>query len=231
MLNEEIWGRKLSIGLMLRSDMVDLQSSQTRRVEMNTHTVSADNEMVFDPWDRSYMGIVQANTTILKSETVDVTEEVKNPVIAQAYFARAWYYFHLVRLHGDVPYITGLDGDTSIANTPANTVYQNIIADLEYAKLWLPETVASRATPSKAAASSYIALVNLTMGNWQEAYDEANEVIANAGAYGLALDPNFQNLFNANVIDSSPEPIFSLDYNNLKAPDNAYDQIAPMTGI
>ena len=33
------------------------------------------------------------------------------------------------------------------------------------------------------------------------------------------------------VIDNSLEPIFALDYNNVEAPNNAYDQIAPMTGI
>jgi len=47
----------------------------------------------------------------------------------------------------------------------------------------------------------------------------------------LFLDSDFQNLFNAEVIDNSLEPIFALDYNNFEAPDNAYDQIAPMTGI
>ena len=33
-INEKFWGRKLSVALMLRSDMVNLQSTQTRRVEM-----------------------------------------------------------------------------------------------------------------------------------------------------------------------------------------------------
>jgi len=74
-------------------------------------------------------------------------------------------------------------------------------------------------------------LVNLTMGEWQNAFDEAKEVIDNAGTYDLQLDPDFQTLFNANLIDASKEPIFSLDYNNVEAEDNAYDQIAPMCGI
>ena len=69
------------------------------------------------------------------------------------------------------------------------------------------------------------------MENWQAAFDEAEEIINNAGAYDLALEPDFQNLFDANAIDASKEPIFALDYNNFEAPNNAYDQIAPMTGI
>ncbi|WP_394749959.1 RagB/SusD family nutrient uptake outer membrane protein [Spongiimicrobium salis] len=235
-INEEWWGRKLSIALMLRSDMVNLQSSQTRRVEMDQLTTTDDNEMVFDPWERGFSGIAAANLAIDGATLVDAPDEEKNPVVAQAYFMRAYYYFHFVRLHGDIPYFDetnfqDVDGALEMSSTPAAQVYENILADLEFAKTWLPDTQTSRAVPSKAAASAYIALVNLTLGNWQDAFNEATEIINNAGNYGLALDSDFQNLFNAEVIDNSPEPIFSLDYNNFEAPDNAYDQIAPMTGI
>ncbi|CAM4084226.1 RagB/SusD family nutrient uptake outer membrane protein [Zobellia nedashkovskayae] len=234
-INEKFWGRKLSIALMLRSDMVSLASNETRRVEMNEFTTLGSNGMISEFWPRTYQGIAAANGAIAGAEDVDVADEIKNPITAQAYFARAFYYFHLVRLFGDVPYIDepiiDVDAMTSISRTPAAEVYEKIISDLEYAKTWLPTTVTSRAIPSKAAASSYLALVYLTMEEWQNASDEAKEVINNAGTYGLALDEDFQNLFNAEEIDASPEPIFSLDYNNFEADDNAYDQIAPMTGI
>ena len=234
-INEKFWGRKLSIALMLRSDMVSLASNETRRVEMNEFTTLASNGMISEFWPRTYQGIAAANAAIAGADDVDAEDAIKNPITAQAYFARAFYYFHLVRLFGDVPYIdspvTDFDTATSISRTPAAEVYQNIIADLEYAKAWLPATVTSRATPSKAAASSYLSLVYLTMGEWQNAYDEAQEVIDNAGTYNLALETNFQNLFNADAIDVSLEPIFALDYNNFEADDNAYDQVAPMTGI
>lgn len=234
-INEEIWGRKLSCALMLRSDMVDLQSDQARRVEMNMHTISADNEMVYDPWTRIWLGIAAANTAIAGAEDVNADDEIKNPVTAQAYFIRAWYYFHLVRLFDDIPYFDAPISDTetalSVGLMSKADVYTKILADLEYAKTWLPEKVSSRAMPSKAAASSYIALVNLTMGNWQAAWDEAKEVIDNADNYDLELDPDFQSLFNADKVDDSKEPIFALDYNNVEASDNSYDQVAPMTGI
>ncbi|AUP81568.1 RagB/SusD family nutrient uptake outer membrane protein [Flavivirga eckloniae] len=234
-INEKFWGRKLSIALMLRSDMVDLASSQTRRVEHDELTTLASNGMISEFWPKTYQGIAAANQAIAGAEDVDTDENVKNPITAQAYFARAFYYFHLVRLFGDIPYIdapiTDADAIASISKTSAAEVYNNIISDLQYAKTWLPNTTASRAIPSKGAASSYLALVYLTQGEWQKAFDEAKEVIDNAGTYQYELDSNFQNLFNAEVIDSSKEPIFALDYNNVEADNNAYDQIAPMTGI
>lgn len=220
---------------MLRSDMVNLQSTQTRRVEMNDFTTLASNGMISEFWPKAYQGIAGANLAIEGAKDVDVDDATKNPVTAQAFFARAFYYFHLVRQFGAVPYIDGpivdADAAASISRTPAAEVYANIIADLEFAKTWLPDTQSSRAIPAKSAASSYLALVHLTMGNYQDAYDEAKEVIDNAGIYDLALDPDFQTLFDATQIDGSKEPIFALDYNNVEAPDNAYDQIAPMTGI
>jgi len=234
-INEKFWGRKLSIALMLRSDMVNLQSDQTRRVEHNDFTTLSSNGMNSESWLKTYQGIAAANQAIAGAADVDASPELKNPVTAQAYFIRAFYYFHLVRQYGGVPYIdapiTDAEAAGAISRTSADQVYANIIADLEYAKEWLPNTQSSRAIPAKSAASAYLALVHLTMGNYQQAFNEAKEVIDNAGTYDLALDPNFQNLFDADVIDSSKEPIFALDYNNVEAPNNAYDQIAPMTGI
>ena len=232
-INEEVWGRKLSCALLLRSDMSILNSTETRRLEMDQHSITGDNEMVYDPWKRMYQGIAAANVAIAGANDVDVAEQVKNPVTAQAYFVRAWYYFHLVRLFGDIPYISepisDLEAASSISTTSEADVYKNIIADLEFAKEWLPDNSASAAIPDKAAAGSYLALVYLTKSDYANAWAEAKEVIDNAGAYGLALDPDFQTLFNARKIDASPEPIFALDYNNVQADDNAYDQIAPMT--
>ena len=239
-INEKFWGRKLSIALMLRSDMVNLQSDETRRVEMDMLTTLTDNGMISEFWLKTYQGIAAANLAIEGAEQVNVEDAVKNPVVAQAYFMRAFYYFHLVRQFGAIPYldasVTDAEASSSISRTPVDEVYANIIADLEFAKTWLPNTQASAGIPSKAAASSYLSLVYLTMAGtddqamFQMAYDEAVEVI-NTGAYGLDLDPNFQTLFNAEEIDGSPEPIFALDYNGVEAEDNAYDQIAPMAGI
>lgn len=240
MINEKFWGRKLSIALMLRSDMVGLtpaSAGNSRRKEMDDVSALDNNGMISEFWPRSYQGIAAANGAIFGAQFVDIADSEKNPIIAQAYFARAFYYFHLVRQFGDVPYVTetvtatSADEIASISRMPAAEVYANIIADLEFAKMHLPNTQSARSIPAKSAASSYLALVHLTMGDYQKAWTEAKEVIDNAGTYDLALEADFQALFDADKIDASKEPIFALDYNNVEADDNAYDQVAPMTGI
>ncbi len=244
-LNEEVWGRKLSNALMLRSDMAAFRPTGTtaRRVEMDQHTITDDNEMVYDPWNRMYRGIAAANEAISGAALVNAPDDEINPVIAQAYFMRAFYYFHLVRLFGEVPYLTEpvtattAEEQANISKSSVADVYAGIISDLEFAEANLPNIQAARSIPSAGAAKSYLALVYLTRAgttgtaDFQLAYDKAKEVITNKGDYDYDLDEDFQNLFNAEVIDASKEPIFALDYNNVEADDNAYDQFAPMTGI
>jgi len=237
MTHEDFWGRKMSLTLMMRGDMVTFGDPTTsqRRIDHDQFTVQADNGMIDGYWLRVYQIIAAANQAIAGADDVDVAAEVKNPVTAQAYFARAFAYFHLVRQFGDIPYISepvsDLEAASSISKTSASEVYANILSDLEFAKTWLPNTQAARSIPAKSAAHSYLALVHLTMGNYQSAYDEAKGVIDNEGAYNLGLEPDFQDLFDATKIDASMEPIFTLDFIGASNGDDGRDYQAALTGL
>ncbi|PRX12867.1 RagB/SusD family nutrient uptake outer membrane protein [Nonlabens ulvanivorans] len=237
MLHEDFWGRKMSLTLMLRSDMVAIGDPTTsgRRIEHDEFNVPADNGMISGYWNRTYQIIAAANNAIAGAELVNDTDENKNPVVAQAYFVRAFTYFHLVRQFGEIPYlsepVTDVVAANSINKTSVDDVYANIIADLEFAEEWLPDTQPARSLPAKSAAQSYLALVYLTRGEHQLAYNYAFDVIDNEGIYNLDLDPDFQNLFNADVVDGSLEPIFSLDFNGFSPSDDGRDYMAALTGI
>ncbi|MRX64784.1 RagB/SusD family nutrient uptake outer membrane protein [Maribacter luteus] len=237
MTHEDFWGRKMSLTLMLRGDMVAIgdPTTSTQRIEHDVFNVPADNGMIDGYWLRVFQIIAAANQAIAGAEDVDVAEEIKNPITAQAYFARAFANFHLVRQFGDIPYLTGpitdLEAASSISKTPAAEVYTNIIADLEFAKTWLPNKQVARSIPAKSAAHSYLALVYLTMGEYQKAYDEAKGVIDNEGTYNLGLETDFQDLFDATIIDGSIEPIFVLDFIGVSDGDDGRDYQAALTGL
>ena len=237
MTHEDFWGRKMSLTILLRGDMVDIGDPTTsaRRIEHNEFNVPGDNGMIPDNWRRTYQIISAANQAIAGADLVDAPDEQKNPITAQAYFVRAFAYFHLVRQFGDIPYLDAPVTDTeaagSISKTSAADVYANIIADLEFAKQWLPNTQPARSIPAKSAAHSYLALVHLTMGDYPKAYNEAKGVIENEAAYELALEPDFQDLFDATTIDGSKEPIFSLDFNGFRDGDAGQDYQPALTGI
>src|SRR3546814_11555434 len=68
-----------------------------------------------------------------------ISEEVKNRYIAEAKAIRAFSYFRLVRLWGDIPMrLSPLVETDDFPLTPLKDVYQQIVTDLEWAipSLW-----------------------------------------------------------------------------------------------
>ncbi|PKQ65049.1 RagB/SusD family nutrient uptake outer membrane protein [Labilibaculum filiforme] len=229
--------RAMSMSLMLGSDMVDLNPAvtQAERIQFNDVSLLADNANIANYWPKCYQIIGAANQAIAGAELVDADVAEENAIVAQAYFARAFTYFHLVRQFGAIPYltepVTDVQAASTISKTSAADVYTNIIADLEFAKEWLPNTQVTRALPAKSAASSYLALVYLTMGDFEKAYDEAKDVIDNEGVYDLGLEPDFQDLYDYSKTDASKEPIFVIDFIGTSDGDQGRDYLAAYTGI
>ena len=237
MAEERFWGRKFSLPLMLRSDMVGIGDVGTaeRRIDHDNFTVTDDNGMITSSWPRSYQIIAGANEAIAGANGLDLADDAINPTVAQAYFVRAYMYYHLVRLHGDIPYldapVTDIESASSITKTREVEVYENIISDLEFAKQWLPNTQSASSLPSKATAAAYLASVYLTIENFQSAYDEAKYVIDNEGLFNLSLASDFQDLFNAPIAGNLNEALFTIDFNGFRDGNYGQDYQPPLTGI
>lgn len=238
MASETHWGRKASLPIMLRGDMVSIgdQGTPQRRKDVDVFQMTDDNGMITVFWGTTYQMIAACNEAIAGAEGLTgFPEDRVNPIRAQAHFLRAWAYYLLVRLYGEVPYldtpVVGGDDSASLPKSSVDEIYANIIADLEYAKTWLPDTQPTRALPSRASASGYLASVYLTRGNFQAAYDEAKSIIDNEGAYQLNLEPDYQNLFVANLTGSLQEPLWTIDFNSFTNGNNGNDYHAALTGI
>lgn len=236
--------RGLGLTLMLRSDMVDIGNPGTasERIEHDQFTVSASNVLILNPnnpersfWPRLYQMVRGANETLRELEQLEnVDAAVVEEIAGRARFIRGFAYYHLVRLFGDIPFLDDqtLTSDASVApRTPAATVYESIIADFEFAKASLPNTRSNRALPGKAAASAYLASVYLTLEQYQMAYDEATDVIDNAGTYDIALEPDYRNIFHAVNTDDSKEPLFVIDFVATNVGDESRDYLAAFTGF
>ncbi len=237
---EDAWGRKMFLPILLRGDMVDIGDLGTpaRRVQVNNFDMDANNGMVTAFWPAAYETISAANAAINGASIVAEPAERIVPLEAEARFVRSMVYFHLVRLFGDIPYITEFIDDpsavTDIGKTPAADVYAEIIADFEYGRQNLPESYESdlRSRPTRATAAAFLADVHLTLGNYAEAYEAAKWVIDNADTYNYRLEPDFQDLFIADIADGIQEPIFVIDFKeNLNDGPFNTDYMAPLTGI
>jgi starch-binding outer membrane protein, SusD/RagB family len=238
---ERLYGRQFVTALMLRSDMVDIgdRGTPAERQQVNDFNMDDNNGMVNVFWPYWYQVISASNAAIAGAESLKLSENEINPLIAEARFVRAFAYYHLVRVFGAVPYIDRFITDPSsvkdISKTPAETIYKNIIADLQYAKQWLPDnqpgSVRSRAT--KGTAASYLASVHLTLADYQKAYTEAKFVIDNKDRFGYGLVADFQDLFRAPQPNNLKEHIFAIDFLGLQNSSGGAndDIIPPMTGV
>ena len=173
-------------------------------------------------WIGIYQTIGRANDAI-NSATVfnnpsTSDELVINDVIGQAYFVRAFNYFNLVRLWGEIPLrVTPTTTETiHLAKSPIKDVYAQIIEDVKRAQQLMNGAVAS-GTPKPQAADMLLSKVYMTLATapsdaqdsslnyWQLAHDEA---IKAYGAY--SLHNSYDNLFLGTNGNNTEESIFEL---------------------
>lgn len=177
---------------------------------------TTDNRGVLDLYQGPAPGILYANLVLQKVPSIEMDEELKNRILGEAKFLRAYYYFVLVRFFGDVPLIllpqTPGD-DLRPARTPKAEVYAQIIKDLEEAKEELPQREAYAAADigraSKGAAAGMLAKVYLTLGDWEKTVALCNEVTS----LGYALNTDYASNFNPET-ENSIESLFEVQYIN-----------------
>lgn len=102
------------------------------RFKTFTFTPSLDAFNTF--WTSRYSLINMCNQAITHIPDVNMDETVKKQLLGEARFIRAWTYFELVRMFGEVVIYDGLpkDGAYNIAKSSVEDVYAFILKDLEY---------------------------------------------------------------------------------------------------
>lgn len=92
-------------------------------------------------WDKRYQGIFRANAAIATMDNVKSwsSENVKNQLLGEAYFLRAFYYFNLVQMFGQVPLILTTEA-VNLPKAEVDELYGQIAADLKMAIETCPAT-------------------------------------------------------------------------------------------
>jgi len=198
-------------------------SSTAEWEEFKNNRVLPSNRFVNALWAEPYQYNYRA-TAVIEGVTASTTlsPAVKNQLLGEAKFLRAFLYFYLVNTFGDVPLIlnTDVQTNTNLPRTPKEQVYQAIIADLTEAKSLLsvnyPES--GRTRPTKGAATLLLARTYLYTGNYAQAEIEASEVISN-GNYELLQGNDMNKTFLAN----SREAIWQLQAVNTGGSRNTWE--------
>lgn len=186
-----------------RSDNTQSATLEGSKADFHRYLVEPNNVQSEDYYQSMYEVIFRANNVLDYMDVADEGNRVS--YTAEAKFLRAYAYFNLVRLYGDVPLVTSIVGPTDetqpFTRKPAAEVYQQIVSDLQEAIDGLDNTFKSRA--SQAAAQGLLAKVYLTQEDRQ--YGLAQQLcqdIMNGGQYMLEADFNdvFYNELNGEII-------------------------------
>lgn len=173
-------------------------------------------------WGNNYEGIYRANLVLQKIEgnIDDLTEGEKSRFKAEAKFLRAYFYFELVRLFGNIPLIIEPlrpDQWYNIEQTPSKDVYTQIEKDLNEAIADLPIIilVSEKGRVSKGAALALLGKVILFQNNEQRMHEAVQKFEELIGLGQYALLDNFGNIFDPNN-KFHKESIFEIPHTSIQ---------------
>lgn len=171
----------------------------------------SDNGILLTYWTFAYEGINRANNVINGKYGSAVDDETRELIIAQAKFIRAYYYFNLVNIWGEVP--LRLEPTTpnnlNLALSSVDLVYTQIEQDLTDAASVLPISYSNdnvgRAT--RGAAFGLLAKSQLYQKKYDESLKTIVEKIEPLAIY--SLETNYGDLFKLGA-ENSKEVVFAI---------------------
>jgi hypothetical protein len=170
------------------------------------------NAVVEGTWASRFEGIRRTNIFLNNIEGVgEISEEDRKSYSAQARFIRAWHYFYLTELYGDVPLITdeiSIEESLQLQRADKNIVLDFIYQELETAINNLPSEYPTDQLGriTKDAAIAFKSRVYLYNQEYQKAADLAETLIGKH-----TLFPNYGQLFKT-ANEYNEEILLSLQY-------------------
>lgn len=163
--------------------------------EFTSNHISVTNSSIQNNiWRYGYNYIYQANAILEGlSRSQSLSEATRNQLTGEMKFMRAFCFFYLTNLFGDVPLTTTTDYrlNAVMPRTPKNQIYRQIISDLKEADSLLNTeyVTAGKVRPNKWAAVTLLARAYLYNKDWMNAALTATRVIQ-SGDYTLEKDLN-----------------------------------------
>lgn len=170
-------------------------------IESGNLDVKPESPYVLSWWQNAFQGIEAANLALDNIPPIAMDEVRKKQLLGEAQFFRAYFYFNLVRLYGDVPMktkSTASPDDGQLGKSTVAEIYNTVIVpDLLAAEAAGLPTTSTNGRITLGAVKSILAKVYLTMAghplnetsNYALARDKAKEVI----------DANWYSLFQSDA--------------------------------
>ncbi len=174
-----------------------------------------NTNLVLDALGANYSA--STGTMTFENITIPITEAIRKKLSAEASFIRAYHYFNMVQLYGDLflahEPITPQEAK-AINRVPKEEIYKLIIADLQNAAAngstvkfaQIAATDLGRA--NSWSAKALLAKVYLTLNKKSEAATLLQDIIKDSG---YSLNPSYANIFST-ATEMSSEILFAVRY-------------------
>lgn len=192
-------------------DFTDI-SYQSWATGLTTGSYPTNAGLYLDTWTTFYRGIYRANTALRKLPDMNISEDIKNRCLGEAYFFRGYFYFKLCDFFGGVP-IYDSPVDVKDAYKPRDTesaVYDFVVEDMTKAYELLPSEYpqADMGRATKWAAMSMRGKAHLWNKRYAEAAEDFKTVMTQSGR---KLHPDYGEMFQVEGNNNS-EVIFDVQY-------------------
>lgn len=214
--NNGYYRRELLAQLEMKSEYVKGRGSYLPPGDYDLD--SRNINRVDEVWSVLYSAINRVNVIISSFNDLNLPEDKKNQWIAEAKVLRAFHYFHIVRLFGAAPLRTEAADDLNSLSIPKSSVddiYDQILEDLTTAinSDGLPESYSDTdlGRVTIYAAKAILSEVYLTLEEYQNAANTANEIIT-SGVF--SLEPDMYKIFSPDELTHSGD-IFSVKFTRI----------------
>jgi len=187
--------------------------------DMENWKTATNNTFLLDFYRGNFQGVGRCNLALDYIPAMDIdtalTVSLKNRLIGEVKFLRAYYYFRLVRVFGGVPkidFVVDSDSKWKQPKASVDDIYKLILSDLEDAQalLWKKSEYDSKdlGRVTKGAAQAMLLKVNLYRNNFTEAVAWGDSIIS-SGEYDL--NPEYKDNFTLDG-ENGIESVFEIQY-------------------
>jgi starch-binding outer membrane protein, SusD/RagB family len=215
------------IGWDCMSDIVFTNPTGPQEASITQGQFNALNSRITGDWSSRYAGIRTANTFLTNVDKVQTSNTALiSRLKAEVRTLRAYFYYQLAFMFGDVPLVTTevtLEESQNITRTPVKEVWDFISKELTEAASVLPTKQTDKGRITKGAALAIKARAMLYAGRFQDAATAAKEVM---DLNNYSLFNAYKNLFSY-AAENNAEVVLDIQFVNDAYANNIFQILAP----
>lgn len=181
------------LGSLSADILMPIYTTNREYMEFEQHELLPNNFRNENLWASSYNIIYMTNALLEGVENnQSISDDIRRRINGEASFVRAFTYFYLTNLYGEVPLIltTNYKSNSLADRNSEEEVFGQVVTDLQNAIENLDDgySTGERTVVNKTAALALMARTQLYLENWRDAEIYSTQVLDQTGIYELLDD-------------------------------------------